>query len=135
MPSREPSQKRPRGLRQRGRHEVGREAHDAGRAVHVGAVLGEDVQRLRRAEPDAGPLEHAEHGVLVAVELRVVVEADGEVRAERQQRLPPAEVELRAHESPYSSPALALKRSTELIGMSSTSAMWNLASIVPGWSA
>ena len=100
---------RPRGLRQRGRHEVGREAHDAGRAVHVGAVLGEDVQRLRRAEPDAGPLEDAEHGVLVAVQLRVVVEADGEVRAERQERLPPAEVELRTHGSPYSKSGVGLE--------------------------
>ena len=132
---------RPRGLRQRGRHEVGREAHDTGRAVHVGAVLGEDVQRLRRAEPDAGPLEDAEHGVLVAVQLRVVVEAHGEVRAERQQRLPHAEVELGRHRSPYSrpaatvaSPALRLKHSTELIGMSRTSAMWNFASMFPGCS-
>ncbi len=88
-------------------------------------------------EPNLTPVrfEDAEHGVLVAVQLRVIVEADGEVRSLSSRRLPPAEVELRAHGSPYSNPALVLKRSTELIGMSSASAMWNLASIVPGWSA
>ena len=95
----------PRGFRQRGRHEVGREAHDTGRAVHLGAVLGEDVQRLGRAEADSGPLEHAEHRVLVPVELRVIVEPHGEVRSEREQWLPPAEVELRGHRSPLSRPA------------------------------
>ncbi len=85
---------RPRGLRQRACHEVGREAHDTGRAIHVRAVLRQDGERLGRAEPDAGPLQHAEHGVLVPVELRGVVEPHGEVRSEREQRLPPAEVEL-----------------------------------------
>ena len=54
VPSRDPSQNVARRLRQRARHEVGREAHDTGRAVHLRAVL----RRMSSAfgEPNLTPV-------------------------------------------------------------------------------
>jgi len=55
-----------RRARQGARYKVGREAHDAGRAVDVRAVLLEDRQRLGRAEAHGGPLQHLEDRHFVA---------------------------------------------------------------------
>ena len=103
------------------------------RSTH-GAAVAEDVERLVVLDEDAGLLEHLQGLGVDRVEIAPREDLEkaalrGGARRQRMSRWRSCQAPARAVGS---DPTRFLKRSTELIGTSSASAMLNLASIAAG---